>query len=438
MKVCVIGLGYVGAVTAACLARDGHEVLGIDRDPVKLELLSKGLAPVIEDKIGEITRQAADSGRLKVASSVDGAATECDLIFVCVGTPSLRNGEQDLSAVRRVAEELGVALRTAAGYPVIVLRSTVYPGTTEDVVCPILEENSGMRAGVDFGVCFQPEFLREGSSVDDFYNPPFTIVGSATARATEKVRELFGKFPAPFFETTYRVAEMLKLTCNVFHALKISFANEIGRLSQSLGVDARDVMRLVCQDTSLNISPAYLRPGFAFGGSCLPKDLRAILHLARTSDVQLPMLSAVVQTNELHIDHAAQMVMDAGSRKVGMIGLSFKPGTDDLRESPLVSLAERLIGKGYDLRIFDPAVNLSRLIGANKRFIEETIPHIESLLVADIDAVLEHCDVLVVGQKHERLPALLARHGERLRRVVDLVGLPRESLGTIAIVGACW
>ncbi|HEX6996415.1 MAG TPA: nucleotide sugar dehydrogenase [Gammaproteobacteria bacterium] len=438
MKVCVIGLGYVGAVTAACLARDGHEVLGVDRDPVKLDLLAKGQAPVIEDKIGEITRQAASSGRLKVTDTVDGAATECDLIFVCVGTPSLRNGQQDLSAVRRVAEQLGVALRSATGYPVVVLRSTVYPGTTEDVVRPILEEHSEKRAGVDFGLCFQPEFLREGTSVDDFYNPPFTVVGSAAARATEKVRELFGSLPAPFFETTYRVAELLKLTCNVFHALKISFANEIGRLGQSLGVDARDVMRLVCQDTSLNISPAYLRPGFAFGGSCLPKDLRAMLHLARTSDVQLPMLSAVAQTNELHIDHAAQMVMDAGSRKVGMIGLSFKPGTDDLRESPLVSLAERLIGKGYDLRIFDPAVNLSRLIGANKRFIEETIPHIESLLVADIDAVLEHGDVLVVGQKHERLPALLARHGERLRRVVDLVGLPRESLGTIATVGACW
>ena len=438
MKICVIGLGYVGAVTAACLARDGHEVLGIDLDPTKLRLLSEGKAPIIEEGIEEVTREAAGSGRLQVTDKLDSTIAGYDLIFVCVGTPSASNGSQDLTAVRRVCEQIGGALAGCEGFPVVVLRSTVYPGSTEQVVQPVLEEHAGGRVGEAFGLCFQPEFLREGSSIKDFYNPPFTVVGTACEKSAKRVQELFGEFPGEFVTTSFAAAEMLKLTCNVFHALKISFANEVGRLGRSLGVDSREVMSLVCQDTSLNISPAYLKPGFAFGGSCLPKDLRAMLYLAKTNDVDLPVMQGVQQTNVVHIQHAADMVMSSGSRKIGFMGLSFKPGTDDLRESPLVALAETLIGKGYDLRIHDPAVNLARLIGSNKRFIEETIPHIESLLTDDLGAMLDHADVLVVGQNHPDLAGALAARGAAAPQVIDLVGVQALHESDAGYEGVCW
>jgi len=438
MKVSVIGLGYVGAVTAACLARDGHEVLGIDLDPTKLKLLSEGQAPIIEEGIDEITREAVQSGRLQVTDQLDQSLADCDIIFVCVGTPSASNGSQDLTAVRRVMEQIGAAIRGCAGYPVVVLRSTVYPGITETVVQPILEEHANGKVGEDFGLCFQPEFLREGSSVKDFYNPPFTVIGTECRKSEDTVRRLFGDYPGEFEVTTFRAAEMLKLTCNAFHSLKISFANEVGRLGKSLGVDSREVMDLVCKDKSLNISPAYLRPGFAYGGSCLPKDLRAMLYLAKTNDVELPVMSGVQQTNAVHIQHAVKMVMSSGSREVGMVGLSFKPGTDDLRESPLVALAEILIGKGYNLRIYDPAVNLARLMGSNKRFIEETIPHIESLLTENLAEVVEHADVLVVGQKHGELASLQAEKGADKAVLIDLVSLDQGQVVDSDYRGICW
>ena len=438
MKVSVIGLGYVGAVTGACLARDGHEVLGIDLDLTKLKLLAEGKAPIIEEGIEEITREAAQSGRLTVTDVLDNKIASCDLIFVCVGTPSAPNGSQDLSAVKRVAEQIGAALKDCEGFPVVVLRSTVYPGSTEAVVKPVLEKHADGLVGKDFGLCFQPEFLREGSSVKDFYNPPFTVVGSECEQSADRVRQLFGDFPGEFVTTSFSAAEMLKLTCNVFHALKISFANEVGRIAKSLDVDSREVMELVCMDKSLNISPTYMRPGFAYGGSCLPKDLRAMLYLARTNDVELPVMQGVQGTNGVHIQHAADIVMSSGSRKVGMVGLSFKPGTDDLRESPLVTLAETLIGKGYDLRIHDPAVNLARLIGSNKRFIEETIPHIESLLTDNLVKVLEHADVLVVGQNHQDLARLLDTKAEREPVVIDLVGLSDTDVAGTTYHGVCW
>jgi GDP-mannose 6-dehydrogenase len=438
MRVCVIGLGYVGAVSAACLARDGHEVLGIDLDPTKLRLLSNGKAPIIEEGIEEVTREAAESGRLTVTEQLDAAIAEHDLIFICVGTPSAPNGSQDLTAVRRVAAQIGEALKSCEGFPVVVLRSTVYPGTTEDVVKPVLEEHSGGKMGADFGLCFQPEFLREGSSIKDFYNPPFTVVGSPCERSIETVRKLFGRFHGDFVNTGFAEAELLKITCNVFHALKISFANEVGRLARSLGVDSREVMSLVCRDKSLNISPAYLKPGFAYGGSCLPKDLRAMLYLAKMHDVDLPVMQGVRQTNDVHIKHTADIVMKSGARKVGMVGLSFKPGTDDLRESPLVTLAETLIGKGYNLRIHDPAVNLARLIGSNRRFIEQTIPHIESMLTDDLKRVFEHAEVLIVGQNHSELPELLRMRGASAPVVIDLIGLKKDELGQADCEGVCW
>jgi len=438
MKICVIGLGYVGAVTAACLARDDHEILGIDLDATKLKLLSEGKAPIVEEGIDEITREAAQSGRLQVSESLDERIAECDLIFVCVGTPSAANGSQDLTAVRRVSEQIGAALKGCDGFPVVVLRSTVYPGTTESTVKPLLEEHADGKVGTDFGLCFQPEFLREGSSVKDFYNPPFTVVGTDCEKSQDRVRSLFADFPGEFVVTSYSAAEMLKLTCNVFHALKISFANEVGRLGRSLGVDSREVMRLVCKDKSLNISPAYLRPGFAYGGSCLPKDLRAMLYLARTNDLEVPVMQGVQTTNTVHIQHAADLVMSSGSRKVGFVGLSFKPGTDDLRESPLVTLAETLIGKGYELRIHDPSVNLARLIGSNKRFIEETIPHIEQMLTDDLIEVLEHADVLIIGQDHSELARSLEDLGQDAPLIIDLHGLNEDNIGESSYHGVCW
>ena len=438
MKIAVIGLGYVGAVTSVCLARDGHEVIGVDLDRTKLALIREGRAPIVEDGISTLTSEAVASGRLQVTNEIDAGLSDCDLIFVCVGTPSASNGAQDLGAVRRVAAQVGSVLSDANGFPVVVIRSTVYPGTTEDVVKPILEDHADGTAGETFGLCFQPEFLREGSSVKDFYNPPFTVVGTSCDRSANKVRELFGALPGEFLVTSFGSAEMLKLSCNVFHALKISFANEIGRMCQSIEVDSREVMDLICKDTSLNISPAYLKPGFAFGGSCLPKDLRAMLYLSRTRDVDLPVIKGVQETNLIHIQHAAQLVMDSGSRKIGFVGLSFKPGTDDLRESPLVTLAETLIGKGYDLRIYDPAVNVARLVGANKAYIEKTIPHIESLLTDSLEEVLQHSEVLVLGQRHESMESEGFPHSPDVRAIIDLVGI--ESLSSVAAEynGVCW
>jgi GDP-mannose 6-dehydrogenase len=440
-KISVIGLGYVGAVTSVCLTDDGHEVLGVDVDQSKLDLLMRGQAPIIEEGLQELTERAARSGRLSVANRVDERVAGCDLIFVCVGTPSAPNGAQSLVAVERVADELGKMIAKAPGFPVIVIRSTVPPGTTDTLIKPILERASGKKANEGFGLCFQPEFLREGSSVKDYYSPPFTIVGAESDKPIEVLRQLFGSLPAEFIATSTPNAEMVKLACNAFHAMKVSFANEIGRLGRSLGVDSRGVMELLCKDKSLNISPAYLRPGFAYGGSCLPKDLRALLHLAKRSDVDLPLMIGVGASNNLHIEHAATLVKDRGSRKVGMIGLSFKPGTDDLRESPLVSLAEHLIGKGYQLKIYDPAVSLAHLIGANKRYIEQAIPHIGTML-AELNEVCEHGDVLVVGFKSPEVMAALAQQRTPRAHIVDLAGVDAARSGVDCspdrYAGICW
>lgn len=438
MKIAVIGLGYVGAVTAVCLARDGHQVVGVDVDRTKLDLLMQGQAPIIEEGLQEVTAEAARSGRLSVMQSVDSTIADCDLIFVCVGTPSAANGSQSLTAVERVSEQLGEVLRDAGGYPVVVMRSTVPPGTTETLVKPLLERVSGKQADRDFGLCFQPEFLREGTSVKDFRQPPFTIVGSASERTTAVLQQLFGDLPGEFIATSIGTAEMMKLVCNAFHAMKVVFANEVGRLGRTLGVDARTVMELVCRDKILNISTAYLRPGFAYGGSCLPKDLRAMLYLAKRNDVDLPMLIGMGSSNALHIEHAATLVKSHGSRKVGLLGLSFKPGTDDLRESPLVSLAEQLIGKGYDLRIYDPAVSLARLIGANRRYIEQTLPHIGSMLAEKLEEVEAYAGVLVVGFRTPEIDALLGRAAARGTPIVDLVGAAQPVAGSSAYQGICW
>ncbi|HWJ04852.1 MAG TPA: UDP-glucose/GDP-mannose dehydrogenase family protein [Steroidobacteraceae bacterium] len=440
MKISIFGLGYVGAVSMACLARDGHQVVGVDLDPLKLDLIRSGRSPIVEEGIQELTAQVVASGRVQVTDDVAAAVRETELSFICVGTPSSPNGSQDLSAVRRVSEQIGAALKDKPGYHTVVMRSTIQPGSMAEVVQAGLEATSGKKAGVDFGLGFQPEFLREGTSIKDYDNPPFTVIGTDDPRAADVLRQVFGHLDCEFVVTSIGVAEMLKYACNAFHALKITFANEIGRLARSVGVDGRDVMELVCKDTRLNISKAYLKPGFAFGGSCLPKDLRALTYVGKLNDVTTPMLGNVMGSNRAHIDHAFDLITQSGKRRIGMIGLSFKAGTDDLRESPLVTVAKRLIGEGYDLRIYDPEVNLSRLIGANKRYIEQSIPHIGSLMADDCESTIEHAEVLVVGLNDAAITTLVAARLRPDQQVVDLVGLARSSTAVHAdgYAGVCW
>lgn len=437
-RISVFGLGYVGAVSLACLARDGHAVTGVDIDHHKLELLRRGQAPIVETGIQELTRKVVNGASVRVTDSVREAVASTDLSFVCVGTPAAANGNQDLTAIIRIAEEIGRALPEKHSRHVIVIRSTVKPGTIEGVVQPAIEAASGLEAGRDFSLCFQPEFLREGTSIEDYDHPPLTVVGATDDYAVSMLRSLFGHLPCEFVHTSIRTAEMLKYACNAFHALKVTFANEIGRISQAIGVDAHEIMKLVCMDRRLNISPAYLRPGFAFGGSCLPKDLKALLYLAKTHDVEAPMLANVLGSNAAHIEHAISHVLAAGKRSVGLIGLSFKSGTDDLRESPLVILAERFIGKGLNVCVYDPHVEIARLIGSNRRFIEESIPHIASLMSDDLAKIVAGSEVLIVAIKEPAVTEALKTHTRADQLVLDLVGLPVRDGIKARYQGVCW
>ncbi|MCG5516874.1 MULTISPECIES: nucleotide sugar dehydrogenase [unclassified Ectothiorhodospira] len=438
MNIAIFGMGYVGAVSAACLARDGHHVIGVDVDPGKLELLRKGHSPIVEEGIQELTTDVVSKGRLEVTNDVDEAIRQTAISFVCVGTPSQPNGSQDLGAIEHVASQIGDALASVDSYHVVVIRSTVRPGTVMERVRPLLEQHSGKTLGEGFGLAFQPEFLREGTSIRDYDNPPFTVVGGDSQRTLDCVKPVFEHLPCEFVGTDIGTAEMLKYACNAFHAVKIVFANEIGRLSQSMNVDSREVMRLVTQDKQLNISPAYLRPGFAFGGSCLPKDLRALLYMAKEQDADLPMLGGVIPSNQQQVQHALDYILASGKRRVGMVGLSFKSGTDDLRESPLVTLAEQLIGKGIDLHIHDPNVQLSRLIGANRRYIEEKLPHIGRLLVDDCSTLIKDAELVVVGLSDAHLVEQVVSHTSEGQAVLDLVGMPGRDRLHCEYRGVCW
>ena len=437
-RISIFGLGYVGAVSMACLARDGHRVIGVDIDPVKLNLIRSRKSPILEEGIQELMRDVVESGRVSVTDDTEWAIHHTDVSFICVGTPSASNGSQDLTALLRLAESIGTALKSKRAFHTIVVRSTVQPGTLEEKVEPILERVSGKKSGVDFGLAFQPEFLREGSSIRDYDHPPYTIVGANCEAAINAVRGIFQHLDARFLVTSIRVAETLKMSCNAFHALKITFANEIGRVSESMGIDSHEVMRLVCADTRLNISPAYLKPGFAFGGSCLPKDLRALTQIAKQNDIEIPMLSSLLTSNRVHIDHAVDKILKLGRPKVGMLGLSFKTGTDDLRESPLVMVAKRLIGEGCELRIFDPEVQLSRLLGANRSYIESHIPHIGSLLCDNIDCMINPSEVILVGLQQSALNDALQARVREDQVVIDLVNLPNRDLLRCRYEGACW
>ena len=410
MRVSVFGLGYVGCVTSACLAKAGHEVVGVDLNRDKVEMIREARSPIVEPGLGDVLAAVVFSGRLRDTDSTVEAVQATDLALICVGTPGRGNGQLDTSAVERVGEEIGRALRDRDRYTV-VLRSTVLPGTTEKRLAPAIARGAERALEGWLGLAVNPEFMREGSSLRDFAQPPMTLAGAADEAAFSALRTLYASVEAPFVTTTIRSAEMAKYVSNAFHALKVSFANEIGDACAALGGDAQEVMRVFLMDRKLNVSEAYLRPGFAFGGSCLPKDVRALVHAANAADLSLPLLSSILPSNEAQVRRAVDAVLATGKRRVGVVGLSFKDGTDDLRESPLVTLVENLIGKGLQIRILDHNVSLARLVGANRKFIEEQIPHIASLLCEDADELLAHAEVLVLGYTGAQAAAVLAGVG---------------------------
>jgi GDP-mannose 6-dehydrogenase len=437
LKISIFGMGYVGTVSAGCLARDGHEVIGIDPIDTKVDLINSGCTPIVEAEIGEIVAEAVKTQRLRATSDQNQAVLETDLSFVCVGTPSQVNGNLDLTYIRRVCEQIGQAIKNKADRHTIVIRSTVLPGTMRQMIIPVLEEHSGKKAGVDFGLCNNPEFLREGSAVKDFYNPPKTVIGELDQVSGDLLAELYAGLDAPMIRTDIETAEMVKYVDNCWHALKIGFANEIGNVCKALSIDAHKVMKIFCQDRKLNISSAYLEPGFAFGGSCLPKDLRALAYTAKMRDLDLPILTSILPSNEMQVSRGLQLIMGKGHRRVGVLGFSFKAGTDDLRESPIIEVIERLLGKGYDLRIYDKNVKIASLVGANRDFILNRIPHISRLMVDHVDAVLEHGQTIVIGNKDpefSHVPSQL-RDGQT---IVDFVRITDSRSENGKYDGICW
>ncbi len=437
MRISIFGLGYVGAVSAACFAESGHEVIGSDVNPLKVQIFNEGRSPVVEPGVEEIIAQAVKENRLRATTSAVEAVMDSDVSLVCVGTPGHHNGSLDLTYIKNVCKEIGSALETKHRYHVVVMRSTMLPGTIQDVVIPTLEVYSGKKAGRDFGVAINPEFLREGTSIYDFYHPPFTLIGADDDEAAALVAKLYSQLNAPLLTVKIKEAEMVKYSCNAFHAVKVTFANEIGNICKALNIDSHKVMEVFCQDTKLNLSPYYLKPGFAFGGSCLPKDVRALTYKARTNDVETPLLSSLNVSNRLQIERAADMVAATGKKQIGILGLSFKAGTDDLRESPMVYLIESLIGKGYKLSIYDKEVELARLFGANREYIEREIPHISSLMRDDIHHVIESSEVILIGKKSEEY-RVINDYTNNGRKIIDLVRLIDTDDPPKSYQGICW
>jgi GDP-mannose 6-dehydrogenase len=426
MNTSVFGLGYVGSVTAVCLADREHHVIGVETNPDKLALFRAGQTPLFEPGLAEFLARVHASKHFRATDSAAEAIQNSTVSFICVGTPSRKGGQPDLSHVEHVCREIGETLRNKDALHTIVVRSTMLPGSIESVVIPQIESASGKREGRDFHVVANPEFMREGSAIRDFYEPPFIVIGERTTGAGDPVADLYRCVDAPQVRITIRAAEAIKFACNAFHAMKITFANEIGQFCQAHGIDSHEVMDIVCRDTKLNVSKAYLKPGLAYGGSCLPKDLRALVGRAREKDIELPMLDAIARSNLNQIQRTIELITELGHREVGILGLSFKPGTDDLRESPIVIMAETLLGKGFKLVIHDPEVELTRLIGANKRFLEDKLPHINSLLAASLQDVVARSKILVIcknAPEYCELPRALSPH----HHVVDLVAAVKDA-----------
>ena len=437
MKISVFGLGYVGTVSAGCLAASGHTVWGVDVNVDKVASINSGAAPIVEPDISDFIAKAQSQGSLKATVSSEEGIQNTDVSFICVGTPSHANGSLDLSHLKRVCEDIGAALQSKKTSHTIVFRSTTLPGTTEEVAIPILEKHSGRTVGKGLSVCYNPEFLREGTSVKDYYHPPKIVIGERNAGEGDVIEEIYAGIKAPTIRTSIKVAEMVKYSDNAFHALKVAYANEIGSMCKSLGIDSHAVMDIFCQDTKLNLSKVYLKPGFAFGGSCLPKDLRALSYQAKRTDVDVPILNAILQSNTSHIKGVIQRIVVLGKKRVGFLGMTFKPDTDDMRESPLVEVIETLLGKGFHVQIYDRNVATSRLIGANKKFIEEHIPHLSSLLVERAEDVVDTAQVVVVGYASaEFVPALKSMRADQL--IIDLARIEGCESFTAAYDGICW
>ena len=438
MNVSVFGLGYVGSVSAATFADDGHTVIGVDVNPTKVEMLNAGQSPIVEPGLGELIESGVTAGRLRATTSASEAVSASDVSLISVATPSRRNGSLDLSHLTRVCEQVGEALRRKSTYHIVVIRSTVLPGTTHETVIPTIERASGKRYGTDFGVAVNPEFLREGSAVSDIKHPPLTLVGHNHAADAAGTIALYQGIDAPVVTSSIRVAEMIKYASNAWHALKVCFGNEIGNICKRLDVDSHDVMEIFCKDDKLNLSPYYLKPGFAFGGSCLPKDVRALEYRAKELDLELPVLQSVLRSNQLQIQQALDQIIETGKKRIGLLGFSFKAGTDDLRESPMVILAETLLGKGYDVRIYDRNVLIARLTGSNKDYIEKQIPHLSRLLCESVDDVLNEADVIVIGNAGPEFGEALIRCRPD-QTILDLVRVPVDRANVVADYrGICW
>ena len=437
MKISIFGMGYVGAVSMACLANDGHTVVGVDPNLGKVDLISSGKSPIVETGLDLLLASGVNAGLICATSDALKAVNETDISFICVGTPSQLNGSLDLKYVRAVCEDIGTALRKKDSFHVVVARSTMLPGSVRDVVIPALEAASGMQAGVDFGVCNNPEFLREGTAISDYQDPPKTVIGETDSRSGNILVELYRELEAPLIRTGIATAEMVKYTDNVWHALKVGFANEIGNVCKEVGIDSHEVMSIFCQDTKLNLSPYYMKPGFAFGGSCLPKDVRALNYKAKALDLNLPIISSIMENNQKQIDRGFEMITRQGNRKITFLGFSFKAGTDDLRESPIVELIERLIGKGYDLKLYDKNVSLAKLVGANKDYILTAIPHISKLMVDNLEAAVSHGETIVIGNGDEQFQSILPRLAAG-KVMVDLVRITEQRSEEGRYDGICW
>ncbi len=437
MKISIFGMGYVGAVSAGCLAGEGHEIVGVDPVQTKVDLINGGHTPIIEKDIGELIKCGVKNGSLRATTDATEAVIATDISFICVGTPSQLNGNLDLKYIRRVCERIGSAVQAKGKHHVVVIRSTILPGTMRNVVIPTLEESSGLQAGKDFGVCNNPEFLREGTAVYDFHHPPKTVIGETDSVSGDLLASVYEKLNAPLIRTDVETAEMIKYVDNCWHALKVGFANEVGNICKSIGADGHKVMDIFCQDTKLNLSPYYMKPGFAFGGSCLPKDLRALTYKAKSLDLDLPILNSILRSNSLQTERGLQMIMKRKGRKVGILGFSFKAGTDDLRESPIVEVIERLLGKGYDIKLYDKNVNLASLVGANRDFILNVIPHISKMMVQTIDEVLEHAETIVIGngsEEFKHIPECISKE----QVIVDFVRISDKQSDGEQYDGICW
>lgn len=437
MNISIFGLGYVGVVSAGCLASRGHKIIGVDVNETKVDLLERGKSPIIEKDVPELLSQAKEKGLLCATTDASRAIRDTEISLISVGTPSRANGSLNTKYIEYVCEEFGLYLKDKSDSHILVFRSTMLPGTCRETIIPLLEKTSGKKEGKDFFVAFNPEFIREGSALYDFNNPPKTVVGANSISVSDEVLKLYHGLPGVIIKTSLEVAEMVKYIDNNFHALKITFANEIGHICKKLGIDSHDAMDIFVQDTKLNISPCYLKPGFAFGGSCLPKDLRAVNYMAKMLDLETPLLNSMIQSNNVQILTAIKEIMSFGKKKIGVAGFSFKAGTDDLRESPLVEVIETLLGKGYDLKLYDKNVSIAKLMGANKEYINDRIPHISSLMVDSLDDLLEDREVIIIGNKDEEFKRLL-RDSREDQLIFDLVRIGDTSTPRKNYHGICW